>query len=138
MGSKRRVAVAALLFLQALVFGFYSLEVFMNSVSPPIVAYVEFLASYLTVMLGIFVWRGSRLALIVTTIASGIEVLLAVPLALLGAMGSGWGFFILIVILQLPLLPAGILAFPTFILCVTLPMSRQPAHPVPAAAPPTV
>jgi hypothetical protein len=136
LGSKRRVAVAVLLFFQALVFGFYSLEVFLNSVSPPIVAYVEFLASFLTVMLGIFVLQGSRLALIVTTIASGIEVLLAVPLALLGAMGSGWGFFILIVILQLPLLPAGLLAFPTFILCVTMLKSGQQERSAPA--PPTV
>jgi hypothetical protein len=128
LGSKRRVAVAVLLFLQALLYFFYSFFTFIGNVSERSgpasatqVGYIEFLAAFLTVLLGIFVWRGSRIALIVTTIVSVVELLLVVPYALVSTV---WGLAGLIFVLVLFPLAPSVLALPILILCLSSPMSR--------------
>jgi hypothetical protein len=114
--------------LQALLYFFYSFYTFIDSVSERSgpasatqVGYIEFLAAFLTVLLGIFVWRGSRIALIVTTIVSVIELLLVVPYVLVGTV---WGVAGLIFVLVLFPLAPSVLALPILILCLSSPMSR--------------
>jgi hypothetical protein len=130
LSSKRRIAIALLLFLQAVLFAFFALYTFMNvTPSDPTggmrAGYMEYLAGPLVAGLGIFVWRGSRVALIVTMVLCAIEVVLAIPLALFAVIYGGLGIIVAIYVLP-PLFPIALVALPTFILCVPLPRSRPP------------
>jgi hypothetical protein len=71
--SKRRRNIAILLFLQAMLFGYYVVfDVVYGLGAAGMV--LEPLAAAWAVVLGIFVWRGSMIAVIVVTIVCGIEV----------------------------------------------------------------
>jgi len=99
---------------------------------------IEFVAGACVVILGVFVWRGSLIAVIVSTIVCVLEVIFAAPAVFLFAL---WGpsAFLYLLAVPAPLLAPGVLAVPTLILCVTVLAAGkavQPIRAIPPAGPP--
>ncbi len=133
LASKRRVGVAILLFLQALLFGYY-VAFMVDSAQDVASIEVGFLTVACAVVLGIFAWRGSLIAVIVSMIVSVIEIMLAAALTFLFLL---WGPTALLYLLAVPapLVAPGVLALPTLILCMTVLAAGRSARPIQAIPP---
>jgi hypothetical protein len=147
LGRKRRNVAAILLLLQTVLFGWYAFAAFMAITSETTDPWLigaggiaitvgETLAAATMLVLGIRVWRDSSTALAISFVLGAMEVVVALPFVIWGAVWGSWGFLFLMMIFPVPFMAPGLLALPTLILCASLLRSRASANAVPVAIPP--
>jgi hypothetical protein len=141
-GSKRRKAIAVLLFAQAALFGWglvVTVQFLMsrtgdqNLVNQLELAIEQAAGFAVSALLAVLNWRGSRPALYGTAVFSGISLLIDLALAAIELMWAGPYALIFLLFFPLPSVPIGVVAIPVFILSLTLVWPTKSA----AAAAPT-
>ena len=128
-GSKRRKAIAVLLFAQAVLFG-WGLVVTVaflvsrtgdqNLVNQLELAIEQAAGFAISALLAVLNWRGSRPALYGTAVFSGISLLIDLALAAIELMWAGPYALIFLLFFPLPSVPIGVVAIPVFVLSLTL------------------
>jgi hypothetical protein len=126
--DKRRRALAILLLLQAPLFGWHALATLIANpdvkVTPvaqlAIAVLADSLATALVIILGVFVWRGSSIAVGASVVGGAIEILLAGSTLTWFALFYGTGGLLLVLLVLQPLVALGALAIPTLILGVSI------------------
>jgi hypothetical protein len=128
-GSKRRKAIAVLLFAQAALFG-WGLVVTVaflvsrtgdqNLVNQLELAIEQAAGFAVSALLAVLNWRGSRPALYGTAVFSGISLLIDLALAAIELMWAGPYALIFLLFFPLPSVPIGVVAIPVLILSLTL------------------
>jgi hypothetical protein len=128
-GSKRRKAIAVLLFAQAALFGWglvVTVGFFMSRTGDQTLLThlelaIEQAAGFaVSALLAVLNWRGSRPALYGTAVFSGISLLIDVALAAIELMWAGPYALVFLLFFPLPSVPIGVVAIPVFILSLTL------------------
>ena len=128
-GSKRRKAIAVLLFAQAALFG-WGLVVTVaflvsrtgdqNLVNQLELAIEQAAGFAISALLAVLNWRGSQPALYGTAVFSGISLLIDLGLAAIELMWAGPYALVFLLFFPLPSVPIGIVAIPVLILSLTL------------------
>jgi hypothetical protein len=128
-GSKRRKAIAVLLFAQAALFGwglvvtvaFLMSRTGDQDLLAQLELAIEQAAGFaVSALLAVLNWRGSRPALYGTAVFSGISLLIDLGLAAIELMWAGPYALIFLLFFPLPSVPIGIVAIPVLILSLTL------------------
>lgn len=144
-GSKRRKAVAFLLFVQAALFGWgflvTALFVVTRTGDPSQSDQLQLgiqqgVACAVGALLAVYTWRGSRQALYAVAAIAAVSTLIDVGLFGIELLAIGPLAFLYLFFLPLPSVPLGAIAIPVLVLSISvIREKRLPAHNEPTRAP---
>jgi hypothetical protein len=144
-GSKRRKAIAVLLFVQAALFGWgavlTALFVITRTGDPSLASQLQLgiqqgAALVVTVVLAVFILRGSRPALYATAVVAALSALIDLGLAGIELFWVGPVAFLYLLFFPLPSVPLGVIAIPVLVLSMSVIRDKRvPAHNEPPPAP---